>query len=175
MLLIRDAHDQDIRDIAKISVQGWRRAYRGIIDDAVLDGRSVDEEAERYRQWIRELEQSQNRMVVVDEGDEVVGFASYGANRDPENCFQAELYAIYVNPDRTRQGIGTLIVRDMAHWLKAHGYRDLVVWCLKANPSCRFYERHGAERVAERTIEIGSQVLDEIGFGWHTLIPLRKE
>ncbi len=174
-MLIRDARDEDCRDIAKISVEGWRRAYRGIIDGAVLDGRSVDESAERYHQWIAELTRNQNRMVVATDGDEVVGFASYGANRDPENLFQAELYAIYVDPDRTRYGIGTLLVHDMAHWLDAHGYSDLVVWCLKANPSCRFYEHHGAQKVAERTIEIGSQVLDEIGFGWYSLSRLRKE
>lgn len=172
---IRDARVHDCRDIAQISVEGWRRAYRGIIDDAVLDGRSVDEGAERFRTWTQELAQNQNRLVVVDDGDEVVGFGSYGANRDPENSFHAELYAIYVSPDRLRQGIGTIILRDMALWLDAHGYSDLVVWCLKANPSCRFYERHGALHVAERTIEIGSQVLDEVGFGWHSLTPLRKE
>ncbi len=172
---IRDANADDALAIATISVEGWRRAYRGIIDDAVLDGRSIEKSRQHWGEWIQDLKRRGDRISVADDGmGRVVGFASYGANRDAENGFGAELYAIYVIPGRLGQGIGTLLMREMARWLEAHAYEDVVVWCLKANPSCAFYERHGARQVAERTIEVGSQVLDELGYGWHALAPLKE-
>lgn len=170
---IRDAVKDDAAAITTISIEGWRRAYRGIIDDAVLDGRSIAANTGRWAEWIKELAGRGNRIVVADDNGPIAGFASYGANRDVDNEFGAELYAIYVAPDRVGQGIGTALVRDMGRWLEAHGYRDVVVWCLTKNPYCRFYESHGARAVITRTIEIGSQVLDETGYGWHTLTALR--
>ena len=129
----------------------------------------------QWQEWLEDLVRRGDRLAVADDAGQVVGFASYGANRDQDNGFDAELYAIYVDPDRLGRGIGTALVRDMGRWLEAHGYEDVVVWCLKANPWCRFYGRSGARPVAQRIIEIGSRKLEEIGYGWHTMATLREE
>jgi hypothetical protein len=45
----------------------------------------------------------------------------------------------------------------------------MMLWVLKENPTCRFYEHLGGKICAERTIELGGKVLDELGYGWRDL------
>ncbi|HUQ39529.1 MAG TPA: hypothetical protein VM030_05200, partial [Acidimicrobiales bacterium] len=49
---VRVAGVEDARAIAEVHVASWLAAYRGIIDDDVLDGLSVDARAAR---WVENL------------------------------------------------------------------------------------------------------------------------
>jgi uncharacterized protein (TIGR02118 family) len=51
-IAVGDAAAADARAIATVHVRSWQEGYRGIVDDAVLDGLSVDD---RERVWRERL------------------------------------------------------------------------------------------------------------------------
>jgi len=67
-VMIRQATEEDARQIADIVVEDWKKAYRGIIDQDYLDSMSVEE---RYS---RELKRYQIYRVAISR-DEVLGRA----------------------------------------------------------------------------------------------------
>ena len=49
-MIIRQATEEDARQIADILVEDWKKAYRGIIDSDYLDSMSVKERYQRELQ-----------------------------------------------------------------------------------------------------------------------------
>lgn len=98
-------------------------------------------------------------MATVD--DAVVGYAMTGPNRDGG----AELWAIYVIPAYQGKGIGhALWERATAH-LRAAGFAEFGLWVVAGNaPARRFYERHGAEVIGERTDRLGESEVAEVRY-----------
>jgi ribosomal protein S18 acetylase RimI-like enzyme len=73
---------------------------------------------------------------------EVVGHVSFGPARDADApAGSAEIWALYVRPDRQRRGIGTAL---LAKALEEIGEADAYLWVLEDNQVGRaFYEKHG--------------------------------
>jgi GNAT superfamily N-acetyltransferase len=67
------------------------------------------------------------------------------------------------------QGAGRALVRRVAEELREQGVQRLVVWALRDNAACGFYERLGGVRVADKMIEIGGVLLPEVAFGWREI------
>ncbi len=71
----------------------------------------------------------------------------------------AELVAMYVDPDRWRQGVGNALMLAALERLAGLPYEEAVLWTFKENDrAIGFYERHGwradgAEKVHPRTGE----------------------
>ena len=53
-MIIRRAEVKDARAIAQISVDTWKDAYKGLIDDAILEGRKVDDK--RILSWAENIQ-----------------------------------------------------------------------------------------------------------------------
>lgn len=98
-----------------------------------------------------------------------VGFASFGTERgaggQPESVPQpgqeqarAELYAIYVMPQRWSTGAGRALMDAVLELAAAGGYACISLWVLQDNPRARrFYERAGFRETGD------SQLLDDLG------------
>ena len=48
-IIIRTATTNEAEEIAKIKIEGWQTAYRGIIDDKFLDNMDINEELEKRK------------------------------------------------------------------------------------------------------------------------------
>jgi hypothetical protein len=57
----------------------------------------------------------------------------------------------------------------MAQALGERGFRSMVVWALKDNPACGFYERMGGTPAGEQDIAIAGVTLPEVAYGWREL------
>lgn len=172
--LIREATAIDAEAISRVRVASWRAAYRGIIDDAYLDGLSVEAGRDRYLRGFDPDPAAAFTRVAADDEGRVVGFATAGASRTargvPVPPRQGEVWMIYLLPDAQRHGLGTRLMRSMARGLDRRGLGSMVVWALARNePARRFYERLGGRVVAERTSPVGAQRLDEVAYGWADL------
>ena len=56
----------------------------------------------------------------------------------------AELYSIYVTPERWRHGIGSGLLIQSTKMLSEAGFASCILWVLAQNGNARrFYERHG--------------------------------
>lgn len=171
---IRPAVLEDAPALARVHVETWRAAYRGIVDDEFLDRLDVAHREERWRQYLSGGE-SATFVAVTDRG-QVVGFVNAGVEREGLKPQMGEVYAIYLLPAYHRQGIGIRLMRRAARWLKSQGMRACLVWVLAENlPARKFYESLGGVLSREQNITIGQQTLREVAYVWEALEDLLGE
>ena len=164
MKVIRKATVQDAGAIARVQVYSWQHAYRGIIPDDFLDQLSV---LRRTEFWLSNLAGEAEEVLVVEEGSEVVGFASFGASRDEYAAPNtAELYAIYIASDHWGRGCGGLLWAEVERILINARFTKVTLWVLAGNQhGRRFYERHGfrADGTA-KVVSFSGTALSEIRY-----------
>jgi GNAT superfamily N-acetyltransferase len=140
---VRVATPADAPSIARVHVDSWRAAYKGLVPQAILDGLSVER---REAFWRATAEQpGDHRLWVAESAGGVVGFASTGPGRDDDLPTDAgELLAIYVAPTTWGKGFGAKLFRRAVTDLDDRGLDPLVLWVLAANSrGRRFYEAMG--------------------------------
>jgi ribosomal protein S18 acetylase RimI-like enzyme len=167
---IRVADVDDAPAIAAVQVASWRTTYPGIVAQTYIDALSV---AERTIAWERRMRGeagvAPETVVAQTAAGAVVGFASGGPLRVPTPGFDAELYAIYLLREAQGEGLGRRLVAHWARLAVARGFQAAIVRVLTANPACRFYERLGARRVKEGSLELGGLPYPEAWYGWDDL------
>jgi ribosomal protein S18 acetylase RimI-like enzyme len=167
---LRRAEPDDAQGIASVHVRTWRHAYRGIIPDAVLAGLDEDRRAEYWRSAIS-LARGSHRPWVAMAGETIVGFVSAGIARD-EDLDQrevGEVYAIYVDPECSQQGIGRNLLNHATRDLRDSGFLEATLWVLEANDAAQaFYRANGwVTDGARREETMGDVPLAEVRFRHH--------
>ena len=144
-IVIRTAKPGDARAIAEIHVAAWRIAYRGLIADEVMQSISV---GERRGFWKGVLSKPGGWKVDLAEDDDgAVAFCSYGPTRDEDSDGAAEIYALYVHPDKWRRKAGRTLCEHALREAALRGHGAMTLWVVKGNDqACRFYERLGFAR-----------------------------
>jgi ribosomal protein S18 acetylase RimI-like enzyme len=146
MVELRDATPADAHAIATVLVRSWRAAYRGLLPDAVLAGLSIPD---RERFWSHALttRAPQTGTVVATVAGAVVGLAATGPPLVPADRADptlGDLYALYLDPDVWRRGIGTRLHAAALDRLRSGGFTHAGLWVLDTNDrALRFYLRHG--------------------------------
>jgi len=169
---VREGRIEDAEAIARVHLESWKTTYPGIIPQAHIDGLRLENGIAR---WQERLDGHGPLTLVAEEAAGIFGFASGGAIIHPVDGFDGELTAIYLLASHQGRGAGARLVRGMARGLRDQGFRSMVVWALRENPACGFYERMGGVRVAEQPIEIGGVTLPEVAFGWPRIEALISE
>jgi len=136
-IVVRVAKKEDVRQIAEILVEDWKKAYRGIMDNEFLDSMSVDN---RYEIEIKRYE----KFIVAADTNMILGYAWLEtADGDTADC---EIVALYVRYAYRKNGIGKLLLRDAVNRFREMGKKRMIIWCLKNNDeSRRFYEKTGGK------------------------------
>jgi GNAT superfamily N-acetyltransferase len=138
---IRRARPFDADAIASVHERAWHAAYRHVFPHEALDAFRSD--ANRWRARLSAPPPRSAAFVAEDE-DGVTGFLSLGKSRDPGGA--GEVYAIYVDPDRWRSGVGAALMRRAEDELRSFGFPAATLWVLDDNPRARrFYESAGWE------------------------------
>jgi ribosomal protein S18 acetylase RimI-like enzyme len=173
MPIIRPAQVDDALAMARVHVDTWRTTYVGIVPDEHLATLSY----ERCQAgWIEHLSKRRNEthaFVAEDHPGHVVAIASCGPLQDALAGFDGELYVIYVLKSFQGMGYGKQLVARVAEDLASRGYHSMVIWVLKDNPACRFYERLGGRLAAEKVVEIGGRPLVDMAYVWSDLTVFR--
>ncbi|MFJ5263034.1 GNAT family N-acetyltransferase [Streptomyces sp. NPDC088387] len=82
------------------------------------------------------------RLLVAEVDGEIVGTAETGLSVDSPEPGQGYLN-VYVRPDRTGHGAGSLLVRTAEEQLAEHGATRVFVWVVDRPADRAFAERHG--------------------------------
>lgn len=153
MLNIRWATIDDAHGVAVVHVDAWRTAYRGLIDQAVLDRQSVESRTVMWRTWIgRSLAGEStdaygpvpHRLLVAESDDRILGWATFGGGRDDGSTGLGELAGLYTHPSAWSQGVGHGLLTRAEDELRAEGWTHAYLWALAGNDrASRFYESHG--------------------------------
>lgn len=144
-IAIRTAKPSDAGGLAHVHDAAWRFAYRGILPGAELE-RMI---ARRGPEWWGRAVDRRVPIVVLEAGNEVRGYITYGASRVRTLPYRAEVYELYLQPEYTGIGFGRRMFRTVQERLSRRGHHQVVVWCLADNSDgCAFYEKLGGRVVA---------------------------
>ncbi|NDJ55359.1 MAG: GNAT family N-acetyltransferase [Chloroflexi bacterium] len=167
---VRHATLDDAPGIARVHVESWQSAYRGIVPDDVLDRLDV---ANRQSRWERIMESAGPQWaLLVAEGadDQIIGFANGGPTHSDLPGYECELYAIYLMDSVQSFGLGRRLTEFFAQAMLDYGFRSMMVWVLADNAQAiGFYEHMGGELIAEGIHTIGGVDLKKVAYGWPDL------
>jgi ribosomal protein S18 acetylase RimI-like enzyme len=140
---VRPAQVGDAPALARVHVDSWRAAYGELVPDSSLQRFTYEWREECFQQSLA-TNAGETYLIEVDE--EVVGFLTLGAARDPDldTSRTGEIWGIYILPNYWRKGIGKRLAEEAERILKSMGYEDAAFWVLEANQQARrFYEAMG--------------------------------
>lgn len=157
-MIIRRAEVKDARIIAQISVDTWKVAYKGLIDDAILEGRKVDDK--RISSWSENIQNS-DFTILVCEDNEILGYLWGGPARD-EYGLKNEIYALYVKTSHQRQGVGARLLHEYRQIIKNENF---YLYMIKNNEKASsFYEAQGGRiwKKYNRKLNVQNHTIEEI-------------
>lgn len=157
--MVRQATENDAKEVAKIIVSGWQTTYRGIISNEFLDNMSVEEMTKRWEQNIKSQDKN-NNICVYEEEDNILAIIRFGKNCASQS---GEIYVLYVKPELKRKGIGTKLVKYAKEELIKQKCKKMEVWCAKGNkPSIEFYKKMGGKLSKNRIAEVNGVKIEEV-------------
>ena len=172
--IISQAATKDISALAAIHVASKQAAYAGIVNQEVLETKTQIEYEQKWQKWLSEEGVS---VSLLFDGDDLRGFISYGRMQTPppgtskiRPQYTAEIFAIHVHPEHWRQGYGGQLFKHAAEILKDDKHQSLCLWVLGKNErATKFYDMFGGQRLGKRDVEVGSNKLKELCYGWRDI------
>jgi ribosomal protein S18 acetylase RimI-like enzyme len=157
---VREATAHDVAALAALHVETFRETHGG--------GPTV---AVREAQWLGILTANDaTDFTVVGEAPNgsLAGFARGRRHDGAVPDYKGELNKIYVLRRFHREGLGRLLVREIAGRFLSQGVGSMLLFGDAANPSNGFYERLGATRLYAPNGDFHG------GYGWMDLATLAR-
>lgn len=162
---ITEASFEDLPDVARIHVESWREAYKGLVSQAYLDGMNASARQKKWEDLFRRNAAEDKSLHVARDGSEVVGFISFGRGRDARKVGFGEIYAVYLVKRCWGFGFGHALFGSAVRQLQREGMARVYLWVLDSNVrAIASYQKWGG-RVEEDMIlhgNIGGQEITEI-------------
>ena len=141
-IVIRDAHEDDLA------------AMLAIYNDAVLTTTAVyDYQPRSHEQqvaWFKAKQEQRLPVLVAEDGDAIVGFASYGPFRPWPAYLHSVENSLYVAPEQRRRGIGSALLPVLIQRAAERGLHTMIAGIDATNEaSLRLHAKFGFERVAQ--------------------------
>lgn len=160
-MIVRPATPADVGAIARVHVESWQSAYKGLLPDDYLAGLSVDRRIDVWHRLVADVGDERG-VLVLDDQDLVVGFSHYSPSRDDDaDRGTGEVTSIYLLASHWRRGGGSQLHEAAIGRLRDAGFRRATLWVLDGNErATAFYEargwlRDGASKVDDRgTVEL---------------------
>ena len=138
----RDATEKDIPELGKLHALTWAETYHRKNPNIQL----------RQHQWqktfIEENDGSWFCILVVNKKNELVGFAKGKINKDEYTSqLHGDLNKIYLLSDYQRLGLGKKLFTLVVQRFLSRGVNDMSLFGVPQNPSCKFHEMMGGERL----------------------------
>ncbi|HZH50591.1 MAG TPA: GNAT family N-acetyltransferase [Microvirga sp.] len=161
LVSIRQAKPSDAEALAKVFDASWREAYQGIIPGITLEKML----ARRGLRWWRSTVTRGRPLAVLDIGQGVAGYASYGRCRDRSLPADGEIDELYLLPEYQGVGLGRRLFKAVCNDLRARELNRIVLWALADNErACDFYEGMGGKSIARVEERIGNTHLAKIAY-----------
>ncbi|HXF31702.1 MAG TPA: GNAT family N-acetyltransferase [Solirubrobacterales bacterium] len=164
---LREARPGDELMVAELHVRSWQEAYGGLMPAEFLAGLDPRDRAGRYTFGSGAAAAPTTLLAVIAEGGDggdpsltnsrevrsgsppspgeaLLGFVTFGGSRDRDAEGLGEVYALYVDPERHRGGVGRMLMTAARRQLVEDGFDEAILWVLQGNERARsFYEREG--------------------------------
>lgn len=148
---IRPAELDDINTIGFLAQQIWPVAYDGIVPPDQLQYmlNLFYSPASLRRQMVDERQQ----FLLVEQGEEAIGFASWSAMKEP-GVFK--LHKLYVLQGQQGKGLGRSMLQFIFGVIGPEGAQVLRLNVNRFNKARQFYEKLGFRVIGEEDVAIGN-------------------
>ena len=102
-----------------------------------------------------------NKGFILYIDNKAVGMLRIGSSRQKKYNNEGELRAIYLLDESKHKGFGRILFERALKELKEMGYNNIIIACLKDNPSNEFYKHMGGKLVDTNQFNIPNQQLEE--------------
>lgn len=150
-LSIRQADPDDINTIGFLAQQIWPVTYGEILA------------AEQLRYMLklfyspaslrRQMIDDHHQFVILEQGEEAIGFASWSKTREKGVC---KLHKLYVMPGQQGKGLGRTLLQYILADIRPAGGKKLRLNVNRHNKAKQFYEHLGFTVVGEEDVPIGN-------------------
>ena len=140
---LRSATLVDAAAVARIHVESWNIAYRGIMPDDVIARTDL---TYRTKFWGERIADPEWPVFVITEEGEIVAFCQMIPSRDPDDdpTRVGHITSLHVVPQLRGRGHGRALVDHVLAEFRRRGFAELTLWVLEENLSARqFYEKYG--------------------------------
>ncbi|MBA4383191.1 MAG: hypothetical protein C0410_00495 [Anaerolinea sp.] len=165
---VRKANPSDAAAIAKVQVESYQTAYKGLLPDEFLENFTLQEQESDWLNW--HVNHPEDILLVAfDDKNQIVGYALNRKLKATKTT--GETLALHVLPSLKHNGIGKLLLAHSVLELKKIGCNSLILWTLIDNPSRGFYEHLNGRCVDEKDwiIEELDFMTKEICYRWNNL------
>lgn len=155
---IRGLEPDDAAALREIARRSLATSYDGILPDGVID--------EAVTAWygddaMTDYLSSDEMMFAVADGDR--GPLGFAQSHVLEDINKGRILWIHVNPDHRGEGVGETLLERTCDRLHDRGIDAVTAVVLaEHDDGLGFYEDHGFEQLAERTVTIGGEEYEEI-------------
>jgi ribosomal protein S18 acetylase RimI-like enzyme len=161
LVSIRHAKTGDAPALSRVFDAAWREAYQGIIPGLALEKML----SRRGLRWWRSTLSRGRPLAVLDIGQGIAGYVSYGRCRDRSLPAQGEIDELYLLPEYQGLGFGRRLFKAVRNDLRDRGLERVVVWALADNTrACAFYEGLGGRKIAQVEERLGGTPLAKIAY-----------
>lgn len=142
-LIIREATTADISALAALHAKTWSDTYPRVVHPPTFRVREY--------QWKEQFKTNGGNwccFVVENNKGRLVGFTKGIPYHSPDlPDFTGELSKIYLLREYQRLGLGSKLMAQVVHRFLSQGITAMVLFADPDNPSCRFYEALGGEKL----------------------------
>ena len=136
---IREATVEDVSGVQQVARAGWAAAYDDILRTETIE--RAMEEWYATESVSGQIEREDVGYFVAEDGSDVVGYVTGGPG---ESADTAVLGAIYVDPDRWGDSIGSRLLERFESFCREEGYEAVSFEVLVGNEvGASFYRKHG--------------------------------
>ena len=146
--IIRRRELKDCEGIARVVTLAWNETYKSIVPDWFLEELKINEK-ERAQKTKEKFNEKDNHQFVLEYNNEIVGFVNCGKSEDEEldNC--GEIFALYILKKCQGNKLGRKLVNTAIEELKILGFDQMIIACLKGNPTNEFYKHIGGKYIKD--------------------------
>ena len=139
---IRKVKQGDADTLAYIQTESWKAAFKGIIDDEMLEKCTDILKARLMYQRLLDDNKGNGYILTVDDKPHCIAY--WDKARDSDLIGKAELICIHSLPNNWHKGFGSKMMDMILEDIKKSGYSEVVLWVFRDNLRARaFYEAKG--------------------------------
>lgn len=129
---VRDALKKEAAQIAKIHVDSWQVAYKGLMPKSYIEQFTIER---RERMWARVMTEQLAQLIVVERQGEIVGFLSYELPNHTSEDKTALVTCCYVTPLHYDygQGAGSALLDELETRLLSTSVMQISLKALDTN------------------------------------------
>ena len=107
-LLLRPPQLKELPAISALYAQSWKKAYRGLVEQAYLESLRDDNWVAFFAQTLQNGPQT---LLAAYKGETPLGAVCFGPAREQALLGWGEIVALYVHPDVWGEGVGSQLLQ----------------------------------------------------------------